>query len=84
MILLIETSTSVCSAAIASAGKIILLRELNQANCHAEKLAVFCDEVVKEAGVHYRDLTAVAVSKGPGSYTGLRIGVSAAKGFCSH
>lgn len=82
MILLIESSTAVCSVALASGETILAFREINQANIHAEKLTVFCDEVMKEAGIPFSELKAVAVSKGPGSYTGLRIGVSAAKGIC--
>lgn len=59
------------------------LKELNEGSfSHAEKLHLFIEEVVSESGVHLTDLQAVAVSKGPGSYTGLRIGVSAAKGLC--
>lgn len=82
MLLLIESSTSVCSVALSSGGKIISVREINEPNRHAEKLTVFCDEVMKEAGLAFSQLDGVAVSKGPGSYTGLRIGVSAAKGIC--
>lgn len=82
MILLLESSTSICSVALTHAGQLISFREVNELNCHAEKLTVFIDEVMKEAVVKFSDLDAVAVSKGPGSYTGLRIGVSAAKGIC--
>ena len=82
MILLIESSTAVCSVALVSAGKILAFREVNEATVHAEKLTVFCEEVMNEAGTPFSNLEAVAVSKGPGSYTGLRIGVSAAKGIC--
>ena len=81
-ILLIETSTKVCSVALSRSGKIIATREVNEANRHAEMLTVFCEEVVKEGNIKFNELSAVAVAKGPGSYTGLRIGVSAAKGFC--
>ncbi len=81
-ILLIESSTTICSVALSRDGKIIALREINEANRHAEKLTVFCEEVVKEGNLTFNELDAVAVSKGPGSYTGLRIGVSAAKGIC--
>jgi tRNA threonylcarbamoyladenosine biosynthesis protein TsaB len=55
---------------------------MNEPNKHAEKLTVFCNEVMQEAGISFAQLEGVAVSKGPGSYTGLRIGVSAAKGIC--
>ncbi|HET6993226.1 MAG TPA: tRNA (adenosine(37)-N6)-threonylcarbamoyltransferase complex dimerization subunit type 1 TsaB [Bacteroidia bacterium] len=81
-LLLIESSTNICSVALSCDGKIIAIRENNGPNRHAELLTVFCDEVVKEGKITFKDLDAVAVSKGPGSYTGLRIGVSAAKGIC--
>jgi tRNA threonylcarbamoyladenosine biosynthesis protein TsaB len=81
-ILLIESSTNTCSVALSRDGKIIAIREINEPNRHAELLTVFCDQVVKEGNITFKDLNAVAVSKGPGSYTGLRIGVSAAKGIC--
>ena len=82
-ILNIETATKNCSVAVADDGQVLLCRELaTDGYAHAEKLHVFIDEALKAAGVAYRELAAVAVSKGPGSYTGLRIGVSAAKGFC--
>jgi tRNA threonylcarbamoyladenosine biosynthesis protein TsaB len=82
-ILCLETATTNCSVALSVAGKVIAIREENnQKYSHAEKLHVFIDEVLKEANVDKKDLDAIAVSKGPGSYTGLRIGVSAAKGLC--
>ncbi|MFK5959287.1 MAG: tRNA (adenosine(37)-N6)-threonylcarbamoyltransferase complex dimerization subunit type 1 TsaB [Lutibacter sp.] len=82
-ILNIETATKNCSVSIANNGKTIVLKELNNgAYSHAEKLHEFINQVVKEAGIQLSELKAVAVSKGPGSYTGLRIGVSAAKGMC--
>ena len=82
MILCIETSTAVCSVALVENGKVIALRESLDGQNHAEKITIFIDEVMKEANVSYRDLDAVATSMGPGSYTGLRIGVSTAKGLC--
>lgn len=83
LILNIETATKNCSVSLARDGEVVALRELNDGNySHAEKLHPFIKEVIAEAGVALNDLTAVAVSKGPGSYTGLRIGVSAAKGLC--
>ena len=82
MILCLETSTAVCSVALVKDGKVIALRESLDGQNHAEKITVFIDEVMKEANVSYRDLDAVATSMGPGSYTGLRIGVSTAKGLC--
>ena len=83
LILNLETATTNCSVSLARNGEIILVKELNSANySHAEKLHVFIDEVMQSTGSKMQDLDAVAVSKGPGSYTGLRIGVSAAKGLC--
>lgn len=82
MILNIETATKNCSVSISKEGKIIALKELNDGNySHAEKLHELIGQVVLEAKVSLSDLKAIAVSKGPGSYTGLRIGVSAAKGL---
>jgi len=82
LILLIETSASVCSAALSLDGKVIGIREEHEGNRHAELLSVFCDELLREAKFTTTDLAAVAVSGGPGSYTGLRIGTSTAKGYC--
>lgn len=81
-ILHIETSTRVCSAALSENGKIISLRETQITNSHASHLAVFIDEIIKESKVAINTIDAVSVSKGPGSYTGLRIGISTAKGLC--
>ncbi len=82
-ILNIETSTKNCSASIAKDGQVIALKELNSGSfSHAEKLHVFIGELLEEIGLKISDIDAVAVGKGPGSYTGLRIGVSAAKGLC--
>lgn len=82
-ILNIETSTKNCSVSLSENGKIIALKEINDGNyLHAEKLHVFIDSVLNEAGIKLQQLDAVAISKGPGSFTGLRIGVSAAKGLC--
>lgn len=81
-ILQIETSTPVCSVALSINGNTIALKEEAAQNIHAAKLTLFIDEVIQTAGLKYADLDAVAVSKGPGSYTGLRIGVSTAKGLC--
>jgi tRNA threonylcarbamoyladenosine biosynthesis protein TsaB len=83
LILNIETTTTNCSASISKEGKIVFLKEDNNKNfSHAESLHVFIDAVLKESKIDVTDLNAIAVSKGPGSYTGLRIGVSAAKGLC--
>lgn len=82
MILCIETSTAVCSVALVDNGNVIALRESLDGQNHAEKITIFIDEIMKEANVAYKNLDAIATSMGPGSYTGLRIGVSTAKGFC--
>ena len=83
VILNLETSSTNCSVCVAKDGVILSMKELNSANySHAEKLHIFIEEVMQEASLKMEDLEAVAVSKGPGSYTGLRIGVSAAKGLC--
>jgi tRNA threonylcarbamoyladenosine biosynthesis protein TsaB len=82
-ILHIETATKNCSVAIAQSGQTVICREIaEEGYSHAEKLHVFIEETLAEAGIAYKDLSAIAVSQGPGSYTGLRIGVSAAKGLC--
>jgi tRNA threonylcarbamoyladenosine biosynthesis protein TsaB len=82
-ILNIETATKNCSVALAKEGKAILCKEIaEEGYSHAERLHVFIEEIISEAGIGLKDLVAIAVSQGPGSYTGLRIGVSAAKGLC--
>ncbi len=82
-ILNIETATKNCSVSLAKDGETIVLKELNSGSySHAEKLHGFIKQVVEDAGVQLYELKAIGVSKGPGSYTGLRIGVSAAKGLC--
>ncbi len=81
-ILLIETATQVCSVALAIDGHIAARRESDTPNAHSTSLSVFIDEVLNECRLHYGDLSALCVSSGPGSYTGLRIGVSSAKGVC--
>jgi len=82
-ILNIETATKNCSVALAKNGETILCKEMSEKGfSHAEKLHLFIEEIIQEAGITFSDLSAVAVSQGPGSYTGLRIGVSAAKGLC--
>ena len=82
-ILSIETATTNCSVSLSRNGKTVFLKEDNSINySHAESLHVFIDAVLNEAGITSKNLDAVAISKGPGSYTGLRIGVSAAKGLC--
>ncbi len=82
-ILCIETTTTNCSVSISKDGNVVALKEFNSINySHSEKLHIFIKEVLPTAKISLKDLSAVAVSKGPGSYTGLRIGVSAAKGLC--
>lgn len=82
MILCLETATPVCSVALNESCCTIGLRETEGQNAHSEKITNFIHEVMETAKIDYRQLDAVAVSKGPGSYTGLRIGVSTAKGIC--
>eukprot|EP01012_Entosiphon_sulcatum_P007118 TRINITY_DN13540_c0_g1_i1.p1 TRINITY_DN13540_c0_g1~~TRINITY_DN13540_c0_g1_i1.p1 ORF type:complete len:232 (+),score=31.78 TRINITY_DN13540_c0_g1_i1:579-1274(+) len=81
-ILQIETATAICSVALSVNGETVSFKEEQGQNLHAANLTLFIDEVVKTAGISYNELDAIAVSKGPGSYTGLRIGVSTAKGLC--
>jgi tRNA threonylcarbamoyladenosine biosynthesis protein TsaB len=82
MILQIETATTSCSVALVQQGTVLAIKELNQRNVHAEVITLFIDAVLADNGTKYANLDAVAVSSGPGSYTGLRIGVSTAKGLC--
>jgi tRNA threonylcarbamoyladenosine biosynthesis protein TsaB len=83
IILHLETATTNCSVSISKDSEMIVLKENNAASySHSEQLHVFIKEALKEASLSFSDLDAVAISKGPGSYTGLRIGVSAAKGIC--
>lgn len=83
LILNIETATKNCSVSLSNEGKTIVCKELAEQNfSHAEKLHLFIAEVLAENNFKFSDLKAVAVSQGPGSYTGLRIGVSSAKGLC--
>lgn len=82
-ILNIETATKNCSVSLAKNGETILCKEIaEQGYSHAERLHVFIEEILKETAVTVQELNAIAVSKGAGSYTGLRIGVSTAKGLC--
>jgi tRNA threonylcarbamoyladenosine biosynthesis protein TsaB len=82
-ILCLETATTNCSVALSENGSVIAFREDNSKEySHAERLHVFIEEVLKESNTSLDAITAIAVSKGPGSYTGLRIGVSSAKGLC--
>lgn len=87
-ILCLETATKNCSVALSINGKVVAIQEDNPKNqperrfSHAEKLQGYISQVLDRANISTKDLDAIAVSKGPGSYTGLRIGVSAAKGLC--
>lgn len=81
LILNLDTATSICSVALARDGKVIAERSDGEGRNHAALLTKFIGEVLAEAGLEPEALNAVAVSKGPGSYTGLRIGVSTAKGI---
>ena len=82
MILCLETATPSCSVALVHNGEVLACEEDPKGQNHSEKITLFIDSVMKKAGVSYSQLDAVAVSMGPGSYTGLRIGVSTAKGIC--
>lgn len=81
-LLLLETATPVCSVALACDSKVVAQRQSSEPNAHSARLSVFVQEVLDEAHLQPHDIDAVCVSSGPGSYTGLRIGVSSAKGFC--
>lgn len=80
--ILLETSTALCSVALAEDGKVTAYRESSAPKAHASLTAVFVQEVLEERGIRLADCDAVCVSMGPGSYTGLRVGVSTAKGLC--
>jgi len=82
LLLQIETATTSCSVALAKNGIVLGFRQLNQRNIHAEVITLFIEELLLAADLKYKDLDAIAVSSGPGSYTGLRIGISTAKGLC--
>ena len=82
LILCIETGTDICSVGLSRDGELVSLRESDEGRDHAKRVAVFVDELLRENGVAADELSAVAVGMGPGSYTGLRIGVSFAKGLC--
>lgn len=82
LILQIETATTSCSVALSRDGNTIAVKELNERNAHASSVTLFIEDVMKAGNYSMKDLDAVSVSMGPGSYTGLRIGVSTAKGLC--
>ena len=81
-IILIETSTALCSTALAEDGAIVSYKESSAPKAHASLTAVFIQDMLSERGLTIADCDAVCVSMGPGSYTGLRVGVSTAKGLC--
>lgn len=81
-ILLIETATDSCSVALARGKEIVAEKYINQPKAHATLLARYICDILEENGLNMDGCSAVAVSKGPGSYTGLRVGVSCAKGLC--
>jgi tRNA threonylcarbamoyladenosine biosynthesis protein TsaB len=82
LILQIETATASCSVALAKDGDVLGFKQVNGRNLHAEVITRFVEELITGAGFSYNNLDAIAVSCGPGSYTGLRIGISTAKGLC--
>ncbi|MCO4292326.1 tRNA (adenosine(37)-N6)-threonylcarbamoyltransferase complex dimerization subunit type 1 TsaB [Solitalea sp. MAHUQ-68] len=82
LILSIETATACCSVALSNNEQVIAFKEETSPNIHASSLTVFIEEILQASGLSVADLDAIAVSMGPGSYTGLRIGVSTAKGLC--
>lgn len=81
-IILIETATDTCSVALSEDNNIICKKEANSPKAHASLLADFVNNILEEHGIKAKDCAAIAVSQGPGSYTGLRVGVSCAKGLC--
>lgn len=82
LILNIDTSTSLCSVCLAEDGILIAEKKDDSGNKHASLLTVLIEQLFKDASLNYKDIDAIAVSGGPGSYTGLRIGTSVAKGLC--
>ena len=83
LILCLETATKSCSVALAKDGDLLHFKyEVSKNYSHSEQLTPFIESLIQEQGIAFSDLDAIAVSKGPGSYTGLRIGVSTAKGLC--
>ena len=82
VILTIETSTNMCSVALSKGEQLLSLKESKDEKAHGKLLTGFIEEILKDAGLSFDELDALAVGKGPGSYTGLRLGVSVAKGIC--
>lgn len=81
-LILIETSTSLCSVALCRNGEVVAYEESKEPKAHASMTAPFVQSVLQQAGLTIKDCDGVCVSSGPGSYTGLRVGVSTAKGLC--
>lgn len=81
-ILILETSTAICSVSIVNEAEVLVTKETSEAYTHSSLLAVKIQEAITELNIQVKDLTAVAISAGPGSYTGLRVGSSTAKGIC--
>lgn len=82
LILNLETATTVCSVSLAKDGQLLAIKELNEDYTHAENLTLFIEDVCRQGKIRLSEIDAIAISKGPGSYTGLRIGVSTTKGLC--
>jgi tRNA threonylcarbamoyladenosine biosynthesis protein TsaB len=82
LILQLETSTEVCSVALSDSGSTISVVESHEPNSHTEKLTILISECIKNAKLSLKDLKAICISNGPGSYTSLRVGASVAKGIC--
>lgn len=82
IILLLESATDSCSVALSSGERLIAEKYIKEPKVHATKLALYVEEILKENNLKVSDCSAIAVSSGPGSYTGLRVGVSCAKGLC--
>lgn len=81
-IISIETATPTCSIALHNSGNLVALKELHVEKSHAEMLTIMIRDLIAESGILFKELKAIAISRGPGSYTGLRIGTSTAKGLC--
>lgn len=82
-ILCLETATDICSVAVSIDGRVVAIKEAQRPFAHASQITVLIAECMAEAGLKMSDLSAVAVSSGPGSYTALRVGFSCAKGICT-
>ncbi|MBP9186498.1 MAG: tRNA (adenosine(37)-N6)-threonylcarbamoyltransferase complex dimerization subunit type 1 TsaB, partial [Bacteroidia bacterium] len=81
-ILCIDTATEICSVALFKDNNLIAINEITEGNKHASELTTLINKTINDGGVTLQQLSAICVSKGPGSYTGLRVGVSTAKGVC--